>query len=91
MQSRFYTNNFGSSDEPEHTDEVAVVFNGATSFIWGTAYTRATFGFTSYPIAFKVIEGSQYEAILGLDFIDEPAKSIELRGRIVYEKCCTST
>ena len=84
MQSRFFANNFGSRDELQHTGEVAVAFNGATSPIWGTFNTEATFQSTPFPIAFKVIEGSQYEAILGLDFLDKHAKSIEpLAGRIL--------
>ena len=86
MQSRFFADNFGSRDELQHTGEVAVAFNGATSPIWGTFRTEATFQSTPFPIAFKVIEGSQYEAILGLDFIERHVRSIELlAGRIVLQ------
>ena len=49
MQSSFYSNNFGSRDELEHTGEVAVAFNGATSPIWGTFNTEATFQDGSFP------------------------------------------
>ena len=79
-----FLKNFGSRDELECTGEVAVGFNGATSPIWGTFHTQATFVTTPYPISFIVIEGSQYEAILGLDFLDKHAKSIEpSAGRIL--------
>ena len=84
MQARFFVDNFGSRDELESTGEFAVAFNLATSPIWGTFHTEATFTSTSYLISFKVIKGSQYKAILGLDFIDKHVESIKLTaGRIV--------
>ena len=80
MQSQFFTENFSCRDELECTCGVAVSFNGATSPIWGTFDIEAAFVSTPYPISFKVIEGSQYKAILGLDFIEEHVKSISFKN-----------
>ena len=86
MQSCFYTNNLGTRNQLEHTGEIGIAFNGATSPIWETFNTKAIFGLTRYPISLKVIEGSQNKAILGLDFIDDYVKSIQLRKhRIVFQ------
>ena len=68
MQLNFYSFNFGKLQDLISSGEVAVAFNGAISPIHGTFAAEAIFDTKHYPIQFKIVDGSQYEAIIGLDF-----------------------
>ena len=83
MQASLYSHRFGNIQELTNTGEVAVAFNGATSPIHGTFNSEAIFETKAYPIHFKIVDGSQYEAIIGLDFLDRYSTSMEFQKGIL--------
>ena len=70
MQASLYSQYFGNLKDLVNTGEVAVAFNGATSTIHGTFKSEVIFDAKAYSIQFKIVDGSHYEAIIGLDFLD---------------------
>lgn len=83
MQASLSTDRFGNLQDLTNTGEVAVAFNGATSPIHGTFDTLTIFGKKCYTIQFKIVDGSQYEAIIGLDFLDRYSTSMDFQQGIL--------
>ena len=79
MQASLYSHYFGNLKALTNTAEVAVAFNGATSTIHGTFNATVIFDAKAYSIQFNIVEGSQYEAIIGLDFLDRYSTSMEFQ------------
>ena len=83
MQASLYSHHFGNLKNLTNTGEVAVAFNGATSTIHGTFRANVIFDAKAYLIQFKIVEGSQYEAIIGLDFLDRYSTSMEFQKGVL--------
>ena len=56
-----------------------MAFNGATSTINGTFRAKVIFDAKVYPIQFKIVDGSKYDAIIGLDFLNRHSTSLEFQ------------
>ena len=88
MSQDCYTSRFGHLESLEGKPEQAIAFNGTTSLIHGTFNTSVVFNQKSYPIAIKVVEASNYEFILGTDFLNKFKAIINLRDGILEIEGC---
>ena len=57
-----------------------MAFNSATSTIHGTFNAEVMFDAKVYSIQFKIVDGFQYDAIIGLDFLNRHSTSLELQN-----------
>ena len=78
MSRACYTNRFGSLSSLDGKPEVAIAFNGTTSRIHATFNTTIWCSGRSYPLAIKIVEASNYEMILGVDFLSKYNAVIDL-------------
>ena len=90
MSQDCFTSRFGNLESLEGKPEQAIAFNGTTSLIHGTFNTSVLFNQKSYPIAIKVVEASNYEFILGTDFLNKFKAIINLRDCVLEIEGCSS-
>ena len=88
MSQDCFTSRFGHLESLDGKPEQAIAFNGTTSRIHGTFNTSVVFNQKSYPIAIKVVEASNYEFILGTDFLNKFKAIINLRDGILEIDGC---
>ena len=88
MNQDCFTTPFGHLESLDGKPEQAIAFNGTTSRIHGKFNTFVVLNQKSYPISIKVVEASNYQFILGTDFINKFKAIINLRDYILEIEGC---
>ena len=88
MSEDCFTTRFGHLESLDVKPEQAIAFNGTTSRIYGTFNTFVVFNQKSYPISIKVVEASNYQFILGTDFLNKFKAIINLRDCLLEIEGC---
>ena len=70
-----YTNQFRSLMSLDGKPEVAIAVNGTTSRNHKTFNITIFFSGCSYPFAIKIVEASNYDMILGVDFLSKQRRN----------------
>ena len=82
MSQDCFTTRFGHLESLDGKPKQEIAFNGTTCRIHGTFNTFVVFNQKSYPISIKVVEASNYQFILGTDFLNKFKAIINLRDCI---------
>ena len=90
MSQDCYTSRFGNLESLEGTHELAIAFNGTSSRIHGTFNTTIIFNDHPYPISFKIVEDSNYDLILGTNFLNEFKAIINLKDCLLEIEALSS-